>query len=63
MKKKLEWGKDCILQCDLLLKNSGFPSSARVYLQGSLCLSVSRPIIPVQSNPCVVTYSSTLIYF
>lgn len=45
------------------LKNLASPSSARVYLQGSLCLSASRPIIPLQSNPSVVTYSSALIYF
>lgn len=65
MKKRREWGKTCFLQtwCDLSLKNLAFPSSARVYLQGSLCLSVSRPIIPLQSNPSVVTYSSALIYF
>lgn len=65
MKKQREWGKNSFLQtwCDLSLKNMSFPSSARVYLQGSLCLSVSRPIIPLQSNPSVVTYSSALIYF
>lgn len=50
--------------CDLSLKNPGFPVQCQgVPAAYSLCLSVSRPIIPVQSNPRVVTYSSTLIDF